>query len=62
MKQSLERIKKNIPYNHKLKIYTKEFIEKMVNYYEEIEEYENCHILLKFIEQRLNHEKNYDNR
>lgn len=55
MHQTIERIKKNIPFNHNLKIYNKEFLEESIKYFSEREEFENCKTLLDFIQRRFDH-------
>ena len=35
------------------------YIDNMIQYYEDIENYENCNFLVSFKNDRLNHDKNY---
>lgn len=59
MNSSYERINLGKFYDLNFKPYDKDFVEKMIYYFEEIEEYEKCKILLDFSKERFNHEKNY---
>lgn len=47
------------PFTKNLKIYTKEYLLKVLEELEYIEEYEKCNVLNKFIQKRFNHESNY---
>lgn len=49
----------NQPFDDKFKPYTKEFIKKVVKYFEEKEEYEKCKTLKDFINIRFDHERGY---
>ncbi|MCK9475574.1 MAG: hypothetical protein M0R46_06640 [Candidatus Muirbacterium halophilum] len=54
-----ERIKENIPYDINLNPYKKEYLLETLKYFENLEEYEKCHIINKFIKERFNHQFNY---
>ena len=43
----------------KLKPYKKDFLEKVLFYFEEKEEFEKCMVINEFINKRFNHELNY---
>lgn len=47
------------PYSKDLKIYTKRFLQKIVEELVELEEYEKCIQLSNFIEKRFNHQIDY---
>jgi hypothetical protein len=59
MNSSYERIAKGKQYDIAFKPYEQKFVEKMVRYFEELEEYEKCKVLVDFIVERFDHEKNY---
>jgi hypothetical protein len=59
MNSNYERISSGKPYDVALKPYSREFIEKMIAFFEESEEYEKCHVLTLFLKKELDHEKNY---
>lgn len=47
------------PYSKDLKIYTKKYLQKIVEELVELEEYEKCIQLNNFIELRFSHENDY---
>jgi hypothetical protein len=47
------------PYSKDLKIYTKKFLQRIVEELVVLEEYEKCIELNKFIEKRFNHQIDY---
>ena len=59
MESSYERIEGGKSYDIGFKPYEKKFINKMIAYFEESEEYEKCKTLLDFSNERFDHEKNY---
>ena len=59
MNNSYERINQGKYYDMNFKAYEKNFIEKMISYFEEREEYEKCKVLFDFSKERFDHEKNY---
>ena len=59
MNSTYDRINKGKYYDISFKPYTIDFIEKIMYYFEEREEYEKCKILLDFSKERFYHEKNY---
>lgn len=59
MNSSYERIAGGKSYDISFKPYEKKFVNKMIKYFEEYEEYEKCDLLMKFINDRFDHEKNY---
>jgi hypothetical protein len=59
MNSSYERIAKGKGYDISFKPYEKKFISKMIQYFEDIEEYEKCQVLVNFMNNRFDHEKNY---
>ena len=59
MNSTYDRINKGKYYDISFKPYTIDFIEKIMYYFEEREEYEKCKILLDFSKERFDHEKNY---
>ena len=44
------------------KPYREDFVEKMIAYFEESEEFEKCAKLVDFKRSRFDHEKNYESR
>jgi hypothetical protein len=59
MNSTYERIKEGKCFDSNFRTYEKDFVEKIIFYFEEIEEYEKCKILLDFSKERFDHEKNY---
>jgi hypothetical protein len=59
MNSCFERIKEGKCYDMSFNPYTMEFIDKIISYFEEKEEYEKCKVLLDFSKERFDHEKNY---
>jgi hypothetical protein len=59
MNSCYERIAGGKSYDISFKPYEKKFVNKMIKYFEEYEEYEKCDLLMKFINDRFDHEKNY---
>lgn len=58
MHTTFERISKGIYYDEKLLPFDKTFIEEVIKYFRDIEEYEKCEILLSTISE-LNHDTNF---
>ena len=48
-------------FDENLKPYSKEFLEKVLNYLEQNEMYEDCNLLHKIIKERFDHDLNYKN-
>jgi hypothetical protein len=59
MNSSYDRINQGKFYDISFKPYTVDFIDKLIVYFEEREEYEKCKVLLDFSKERFDHEKNY---
>ena len=59
MNSSYDRINQGKCYDISFKPYTIDFIDKLILYFEEREEYEKCKILFDFSKERFDHEKNY---
>ena len=59
MNNSYKRISSGKDFDENFKPYTKDFIKDMVTYFESNEDYEKCQLLIKYIESRFDHEKNY---
>lgn len=59
VESSYERIATGKSYDVSFKPYEHKFVKKMVEYYEEREEYEKCQVLMDFMTDRFDHEKNY---
>lgn len=55
----LIRIKSGLYYDKNLRIYDISLVKKMVSYFETIERFEDCQILVNFFEKRFNHQLNY---
>ena len=49
----------NKPYTVDFKIYSERYLRKVIEKLAELEEYEKCSDLDKYIKQRFNHELNY---
>lgn len=54
-----DRCMSNKPYTTDFKIYSKKYLQKVVKELGEIDEFEKCIELVKFIEKRFNHKINY---
>lgn len=54
-----ERVINNKPFHYNLKLYTKKDIERTIEYFILLEEYEKCCFLKEWIETRFDHELNY---
>jgi hypothetical protein len=61
IQSTFDRIKEGKIFDNKLKPYSQEFLEKILQYMEERERYEDCLILQNIINKRLNHDNNYKN-
>lgn len=59
MNNSYKRISSGKDFDENFKPYTKDFIKDMVTFFESNEDYEKCHLLVKYIEKRFDHDKNY---
>lgn len=59
MRESFNRIKSGKNYDVNFKPYDREFINKMILYFENKEEYENCKTLVDFSNIRFDHKLNY---
>lgn len=59
MNNSFKRIASGKDFDENFKPYTKDFIKDMVAYFESNEDYEKCQLLIKYTENRFDHEKNY---
>lgn len=44
-----QRLNQNKPFDQLFKPYPKEALNRVLNYYESIEEYEKCQIIIKFL-------------
>jgi hypothetical protein len=56
-----QRVSSGIYYDSELKLYSNEFLTKVLNYFESKEDYEKCSILRDLISTRFNHELNFKN-
>ncbi len=59
MNEDFERIKSGLRCSPFLDLYTIDYIDMIIEYYEENEEYEKCNILLDKRNDIMNHDKNY---
>ena len=59
MESNFNRIKKGKQLDLNKNPYNVDFIHKMIDYFEESEEYEKCNTLLNFKKRMLDHENNY---
>jgi hypothetical protein len=58
---NFERIKSGKYFDDNYHPYTKEFLEKMIQYFIQREEYENCDFLKKHIDMRFSHDFGFFN-
>lgn len=56
MISTYERLKKGLYFDANLKPYRQDFIQKVLDYFEEKERYEECVIIREIIKNRFNHE------
>lgn len=61
MNENFHRIKSGKLYDEKFKPYTKKFINDIIKYFENREEYEKCQILNNYIINYFDHNINYTN-
>lgn len=61
IRHNFDRIKSGKYFDDNYQPYTKEFLEKMIEYFSEIEEYESCVIVRDHIAIRFNHEVGFLN-
>lgn len=61
VEDNLRRIKKGMYFDLSMNPYDSEFIDRMITFYEEEEEYEKCKFLLEFKKKRFNHSYGYKN-
>jgi hypothetical protein len=54
-----DRCLSNKPYTVDFKIYSEKYLQKVITKLAELEEYEKCSDLSKYIRQRFNHQENY---
>jgi hypothetical protein len=59
MSEDYERICKGRRHNPLMELYTTEYIDTIIEYFQEREEYERCSTLLKCKESILDHNSNY---
>lgn len=62
MVSTYERLKKGLYFDDGLKPYRQDFIQKVLNYFEEKERYEECVIIREVIKNRFNHENDWNFR
>ncbi len=56
---NFQRIKEGKHYDENFILYDQKFIDEMIFYYQNREEYERCQYLVNYKEKRFNHKKNY---
>jgi len=56
MVSTYERLKKGLYFDPNLKPYRQDFIQKVLDYFEEKERYEECVVIREIIKNRFNHE------
>lgn len=59
MSSSFSRIKNGFYFDEKYHPYTKEFLEKMIVYFRDREDYESCQVLKNLMDVRFDHENGY---
>lgn len=63
MESTYERLVSGLYFDSNLKPYRQDFLEKILNYFQERERYEECIVIREIIKNRFNHENesNYRN-
>jgi hypothetical protein len=61
MNQTYERLSQGIYYDNNLKLYSKVFLNKVLNYFERNEDYEKCSVLRDLVTKRFDYENNFKN-
>jgi hypothetical protein len=56
MDETFQRINSGIYFDNNLKPYRKEFLETVLNFYQEKERYEECSLIRDIIKNRFNHD------
>jgi hypothetical protein len=56
MVSTYERLKKGLYFDPNLKPYRQDFVQKVLDYFEEKERYEECVVIREIIKNRFNHE------
>jgi hypothetical protein len=56
---NFQRIYNGKHFDEKFKIYDQKFLNEMIFYYQNKEEYEKCQFILNYIKERFDHKKNY---
>lgn len=56
---NFQRITKGKHYDENFILYDQKFIDEMIFYYQNREEYERCQYLVNYKEKRFDHKKNY---
>lgn len=59
MNEDYERILKGIKHDPLMEVYSSEYVNEMIEFFSDKEEYEKCSELVKYKEERFNHDKNY---
>ena len=59
MNEIYQRISENKPFDINLKPYKESQIKEVLEYFEDREDYEKCHIISNFLNKRFNHVTNY---
>ena len=59
MREVFERISENKPFDKNLKPYKEDLLKKILDHFEEKEDYEKCQVISNFLNKRFNHIKNY---
>ena len=56
---NFQRISNGKHFDEKFKLYDQKFLNEMIFYYQNREEYEKCQFILNYIKERFDHKKNY---
>jgi|APCry1669189883_1035261.scaffolds.fasta_scaffold12240_3 hypothetical protein len=56
MDETLSRLKSGLYFDNNLKPYRKDFLETVLNFYQEKERYEECSLIRDLIKNRFNHD------
>jgi hypothetical protein len=59
MREVFERISENKPFDKNLKPYKEDLLKKILDHFEEKEDYEKCQVISNFLNKRFNHITNY---
>ena len=59
LREIYQRVYENKPFDINLKPYKESQIKEVLEYFEDREDYEKCHVISNFLNKRFNHITNY---